>query len=93
MWTICLGAVHTKSSAAVPMSNRGYYSGEKIVPCEQAGITVYLPKPMTSGLLAKGRSGKQDFVHVAADDVYLCHHANQRLCVRRHGDSLFCPSC
>ncbi|MGA9299014.1 MAG: transposase, partial [Bradyrhizobium sp.] len=40
--------------------------------CEQAGITVYLPKPMTSGLLAKGRFGKQDFVYVAADDVYLC---------------------
>jgi hypothetical protein len=27
---------------------------------------------MTSGLLAKGRFGKQDFVYVAADDVYLC---------------------
>ena len=49
------------------------YSGEEIVACEQAGITVYLPKPMTSGLLAKGRFGKQDFVYVAADDVYRCH--------------------
>ena len=26
---------------------------------------------MTSSLLAKGRFGKQDFVYVAADDVYL----------------------
>jgi hypothetical protein len=42
------------------------------VACEEAGITVYLPKPMTSGLHAKGRFGKQDFVYVAADDVYLC---------------------
>jgi hypothetical protein len=33
---------------------------------------VYLPKPMTSGINAKGRFGKQDFVYVAADDVYLC---------------------
>jgi hypothetical protein len=26
--------------------------------CEEAGITVYLPKPMTSGINAKGRFGK-----------------------------------
>ena len=26
-----------------------------------------------SGLLAKGRFGKRDFVYVAADDVYLYH--------------------
>jgi len=54
------------------VADRGYYSGAEIVACEQAGITVYLPKPMTSGLLAKGRFGKQDFAYVAADDVYLC---------------------
>jgi len=36
------------------------------------GVTVYLPKPITSGLNVKGRFGKQDFVYVAADDVYLC---------------------
>src|SRR6476646_1262059 len=59
------------------VADRGYYSGEEIVACEQAGITVYLPKPMTSGLLAKGRFGKQDFVYVAADDVYLCPAGEQ----------------
>ena len=59
------------------VADRGYYSGEEIVACEQAGITVYLPKPMTSGLLAKGRFGKQDFVYVAADDVYLCPASEQ----------------
>jgi hypothetical protein len=32
---------------------------------------------MTSGLLAKGRFGKQDFVYVAADDVYLCPAGEQ----------------
>src|SRR5580693_2081077 len=51
--------------------SRSRYSGAEIVACEQAGVTVYLPKPMTSSLLAKGRFGKQDFVYVAADDVYL----------------------
>jgi hypothetical protein len=65
------------SEAIEAVADRGYYSGEEIVACEQAGITVYLPKPMTSGLLAKGRFGKQDFVYVAADDVYLCPSGEQ----------------
>ena len=65
------------SEAIEAVADRGYYSGEEIVACEQAGITVYLPKPMTSGLLAKGRFGKQDFVYVAAHDVYLCPAGEQ----------------
>jgi hypothetical protein len=65
------------SEAIEAVADRGYYSGEEIVACEQAGITVYLPKPMTSRLLAKGRFGKQDFVYVAADDVYLCPAGEQ----------------
>ena len=63
------------------VADRGYYSGEEIVACEQAGVRVYLPKPMTSGINAKGRFGKQDFVYVAADDVYLCP-AGEQLCSR-----------
>ena len=39
------------SEAIEAVADRGYYSGEEIVACEQAGITVYLPKPMTSGHL------------------------------------------
>src|SRR5271167_2870189 len=74
------------SEAIEVVADRGYYSGQEIVACEQAGITVYLPKPMTSGLYAKGRFGKQDFVYVAADDIYLCpageqltyHYTNQQ---------------
>ena len=34
------------------VADRGYFSGEEILACEQAGITVTLPKPMTSN--AKG---------------------------------------
>ncbi len=60
------------SEAIEAVADRGYYSGEEILACEQAGITVYLPKPMTSGINAKGRFGKQDFVYVAEHDVYLC---------------------
>src|SRR5258705_10502301 len=32
---------------------------------------------MTSGINAKGRFGKQDFVYVAEDDVYLCPAGEQ----------------
>ncbi|HYN00101.1 MAG TPA: IS1182 family transposase [Aestuariivirgaceae bacterium] len=63
------------------VADRGYYAGEEILACEKAGITVYLPKPMTSGINARGRFGKQDFVYVAKDDVYLCP-AGERLTYR-----------
>ena len=57
----------------------GYYSGEVIVACEQAVITVYLPKPMTSGLLAKEPLRQAGLrLHIAADrDVYLCPAGEQ----------------
>ena len=29
-----------------------------------------LPKPMTSGMEARGRFGKQDFVYLGDEDVY-----------------------
>jgi hypothetical protein len=60
------------------VTDRGYYKGEEILACEKAGITVTLPKPLTSGSTVKGRFGKQDFVYVAADDVYRCP-AGERL--------------
>ncbi len=63
------------------VADRGYYEGGEIVACEEAGITVTLPKPMTSGAKAAGRFGKQDFVYVAADDVYRCP-AGERLTYR-----------
>jgi transposase len=54
------------------VADRGYFSGEQILACEQAGIAVTLPKPMTSGMEAKGRFGKQDFRYLAEEDVYVC---------------------
>src|SRR5437667_4815217 len=65
------------SEAIEAVADRGYYSGEEILACEEAGITVYLPKPMTSGLNVKGRFGKQDFVYVTADHSYPCLPAGQ----------------
>jgi transposase len=63
------------------VADRGYYEGEEIKACEEAGITVTLPKPQTSGAKAAGRFGKQDFVYVAAEDVYRCP-AGERLTYR-----------
>ena len=54
------------------VADRGYFNGEEIKACDDAGITVTLPKPMTSGAKSDGRFGKQDFVYLAADDVYRC---------------------
>jgi transposase len=54
------------------VADRGYFSGGEILACENAGITVTLPKPMTSGMLARGRFGKQDFRYVVDEDVYIC---------------------
>jgi len=62
-----LGADHLDAVA-----DRGYFNSTEILACEQADITVTLPKPMTSGAKADGRFGKQDFVFLPTEDVYRC---------------------
>jgi hypothetical protein len=37
------------------VADRGYYDSKQILACETAGITVTLPKPMTSNAKAAGR--------------------------------------
>jgi transposase len=84
------------------VADRGYFSGEEILACEEAGITVTLPKPQTSANRAKGRFVKADFRYLAADDVYLCpagerlvyRYTNQEngLTLRRYWTSV-CQSC
>jgi transposase len=54
------------------VADRGYFSGEEILACEQAGITTYVPKPLTSNSKADGRFGKQDFVFVPEKNEYRC---------------------
>ncbi|CCW18257.1 Mobile element protein [Sphingobium indicum BiD32] len=54
------------------VADRGYFSGQEILASEQAGITVTLPKPMTSRAKAEGRFGKADFVYLPEQDVYRC---------------------
>src|SRR2546428_4161609 len=52
--------------------DRRYFNGEEILACEEAGITVTLPKPQTSGAKSEGRFGKQDFRYLPEEDVYIC---------------------
>ena len=54
------------------VADRGYFNGEEIKECDDAGITVTLPKPMTSGAKSEGRFGKQDFVYKPEENVYRC---------------------
>src|ERR1700724_28634 len=84
------------------IADRGYFSGEEILECDKAGITVTLPKPMTSNAKTEGRFGKQDFRYVAEEDVYVCpagqrlayHFTNQEngLVLRRYWTNA-CQSC
>jgi transposase len=60
------------------VADRGYFKGEEILACEEAGISAFVAKPQTSGSKAEGRFGKQDFVYIAQDDQYRCP-AGQRL--------------
>ena len=60
------------------MADRGYFSGEEILACDEAGITTYLPKPQTSNNQAKGLFGKRDFIYKAEQDEYQCP-AGERL--------------
>jgi transposase len=76
------------------VADRGYFNSPEILACHEAGITVTLPKPMTSGAKSEGRFGKQDFVYVPGEDVYRCP-AGERLTYRYSSDwttaCLACP--
>ena len=54
------------------IADKGYYKGEEIVACEEGGVTVVVPKSMTSNAGARGRFDKADFAYDSAQDVYVC---------------------
>jgi len=43
------------------VADRGYFSSEQIKACADVGVTPTLPKPVTTGMKAKGMFGKHDF--------------------------------
>src|SRR5262249_44499949 len=73
------------------VADRGYFNGEAIKACDDAGITVTLPKPMTSSAKSAGRFGKQDFVYKPQEDVYVCPAGEKltyRFTAEEHGQKL-----
>jgi hypothetical protein len=84
-------------------ADRGYFNGIELKACEDAGITTYVPKPMTSGAKAAGRFDKSDFIYIAKEDEYQCP-AGERAIYRcntleKNGNALrvywtsACPRC
>ena len=67
-----------KTETLEAVADRGYFSSSDILACHEAGITVTLPKPQTSGAKSDGRFGKQDLVYLAEEDAYRCP-AGERL--------------
>lgn len=53
------------------VADRGYFSSPAILACHEAGVTVTLPKPMTSGVKSDGRFGKRLCV-LPEDDANRC---------------------
>jgi transposase/CheY-like chemotaxis protein len=84
------------------VADRGYYNGDEIRACEQAGIDAYLPKPKTSPNKARGLFDRSAFTYMDKDDEYECP-AGERLIyrftrtekgkdIRRYWSSA-CPRC
>ena len=70
MATAAREAIGRKETTA--LADRGYYNGEEILRCEQAGITTLVPKPLTSNSKAAGLFDKRDFIYDVKRDEYRC---------------------
>jgi len=84
------------------LADRGYFSSEQILECEQNGITALVPKPLTSNSKAAGRFDKRDFIYIAKSDEYQCpagERAIRRFTTVENGLTLHrywssaCPQC
>jgi transposase len=84
------------------VADRGYFNSPEILECQEAGIIVTIPKPMTSGAKSEGRFGKQDFVYIASEDVYRCPAGEEltyRMTTEQDGKDMLrywtnaCPNC
>jgi transposase len=84
------------------LADRGYFSGEEILKCEQVRVTPLVPKPMTSNSTANGRFDKRDFHYDAKRDRYRCpagEYAKRRFTSIQNGMAIHkywssaCPRC
>ena len=73
-----LSGMATKARTAIgansltAIADRGYFKGEEILACKQAGITVLVPATKTSNAKADGRFDKADFVYDREKNEYRC---------------------
>jgi len=84
------------------VADRGYFNGEEIKACEDAGYKTYLPKCQTSGNQAQGLFGKRDFIYQTDVDeytcpagehlIYRCSSQEKGKIIRRYWSSA-CPNC
>ena len=93
-------AMDTEELTAI--ADRGYFKGEEILKCHEAGITTYVPKPETSGAQAAGRFGRRDFHYDPKMDEYRCPAGDRliwRMTTQEKGQTLHrywssnCQSC
>lgn len=85
------------------LADRGYFDGEQVKECVDAGLTVTLPRPQTSGSKIVGRFGKQDFAYLPDQDAYRCpagavllyHYSNveKGMELRRYWSTAACRDC
>lgn len=60
------------------VADRGYFKGEEVLACHEAGITTYLPIPKTSPSQARGLFPREAFRYVPERNEYRCP-AGERL--------------
>jgi transposase len=60
------------TNSLIAIADRGYFKGEEILACEQAGITALVPATKTSNAKADGRFDKADFVYDRESNAYRC---------------------
>jgi transposase len=70
MATKARNAIGTTTLTAI--ADRGYFKGEEILACQEAGITVLVPATKTSGAKADGRFDKADFIYDAEKNEFRC---------------------
>ncbi len=54
------------------VADRGYYTSDEILACEQAGITPVLPRPQTGDKRLKGLFGRDRFHYQPDSNTYRC---------------------
>jgi transposase len=58
--------------ALTVLSDGGYFDGEKIKECEEAGITTYLPLPQSGAANSRGLFPAERFTYDGVRDLYVC---------------------